>query len=57
MSRPKKAITRDKGLRIRFTQEEYEMIKYYAEKNNMSMSEAIRQSVLSAALRYTQWKK
>ena len=46
MSRPKKIITRDKGLRIRLTQEEYEMIKYYAEQNNMSMSEGIRQSVL-----------
>ena len=52
MSRPKKDITRDKGLRIRLTQEEYEMIKYYAEQNNMSMSEVIRQSVLST---YEDW--
>lgn len=52
MSRPKKIITRDKGLRIRLTQEEYEMIKCYAEQHNMTMSEAIRQSVLFTVGRY-----
>lgn len=46
MSRPKKIITRDKALRIRLTQEEYEMIKYHAEQNNMTMSELMRTSAI-----------
>ena len=51
--RPKKEVRRDVGLRIRFTQDEYDELSEMAKSYGLSMSELVRTMVRNNNERYT----
>lgn len=51
--RPKKEVRRDVGLRIRFTQDEYNELSEMAKSYGLSMSELVRTMVRNNHERYT----
>ena len=52
--RPKKEVIRNRGYRLRMTDEEHEMVNYVAEKLGMNKSDMIR-SLIESKYRMLKW--
>ena len=52
--RPKKGVVRNRGYRLRMTDEEHEMVNYVAEKLGMNKSDMIR-SLIESKYRMLKW--